>query len=242
MLEPLALGLLVAPSWAGGALAVSALAGFFARRPVRATLQADPGARRAAARGAVAALAFLAVAGLAEAGVLAGWVQLWPLLPAALLGVWFAACDAAGESRSSSAELAGGALGALLAAAVVTAAGAGPVPALLVAGLVLARSIPVILTVRAYVRDRKGGRGASFPALLAAGVAVLALAAGVALRLLPVVAVALGGLWLARTSWLLGPWRPDWPARRIGLFEAVLGLASVLALGLSFEIPNLPVP
>lgn len=37
-LEPLALGLLVAPSLAGGALAGAVLAGFFARRPLKAAL------------------------------------------------------------------------------------------------------------------------------------------------------------------------------------------------------------
>ncbi|HQY06456.1 MAG TPA: YwiC-like family protein, partial [Lacunisphaera sp.] len=45
-LEPLALGLLLAPSAAGGALLAAALAGFFARRPLKTALTAPASARR----------------------------------------------------------------------------------------------------------------------------------------------------------------------------------------------------
>src|SRR5688572_31965504 len=74
-LEPLALGLLIAPSWAGGALAGAVLAGFFVRRPLKAAFTADL-QRRREARGGLALLGMLALAGLFEAGVLGGWSAL----------------------------------------------------------------------------------------------------------------------------------------------------------------------
>src|SRR5690242_15227457 len=72
-LEPVALGLLVAPSWAGGALAGAVLAGFFARRPLKAAFSPIHSARRLAAREALVMWTALAVAGLFEAVVLAPW-------------------------------------------------------------------------------------------------------------------------------------------------------------------------
>ena len=68
--EPVALGLLVAPSWAGGALALAAAAGFFLRRPLKLALTLpDNDPRRAAARPWVAILLLAAVTGLAGAAL-----------------------------------------------------------------------------------------------------------------------------------------------------------------------------
>jgi hypothetical protein len=58
-LEPLALGLLVAPSAPGGCLAVATLAGFLARRPLKIALRERDVARRATAITALACAARL---------------------------------------------------------------------------------------------------------------------------------------------------------------------------------------
>jgi len=39
----------------------------------------------------------------------------------------------------------------------------------------------------------------------------------------------------ARTAWLVGPWSPGWPARRLGWMEAVLGGAACLSVGLALK-------
>lgn len=46
---------------------------------------------------------------------------------------------------------------------------------------------------------------------------------------MPVAALAVYAVFWVRTGWLLSARRPDWPARRVGIMEAVLG---VLQLGL----------
>lgn len=226
-LEPLALGLLVAPSWAGGALAAAALAGFFARRPLKAALDATPSERRQTARRMLAFLTVLAATGLGEALVLAPWTESWPLLPAAVLGLVFVWFDAQGESRAAASEVAGSAAFAFVPAAFVTLAG-GPVSiALAVTILALARSVPAVLAVRSYLRMAKGGAPRRVLPLLAAGAALAASVGLVLTAHAPFIAGLLAAVLFARVLWLLGPWRPVWPAKRIGMMEAVLGLIYV---------------
>lgn len=223
-LEPLALGLLIAPSWAGGALATAALAGFFARRPLKAAFEATPSIKRKHARLALAALVAFAVVGMIEVVLLASWTTLWPLLPAAGLGAVFAWFDAQGESRAAAAELAGSAAFAFVPAALVALAGLPTVSALALAVLALARSVPTVLVVRTCLRRAKGNFVSPAVPLLvsvAAWVAAVVLAVN---GLAPWAAVFLLVLLLVRAVWLLGPRRPGWSAKRIGMMEAALGL------------------
>jgi hypothetical protein len=227
-LEPLALGLLIAPSWAGGALAGAVLAGFFARRPLKTACDAMSSPRRIAARGTLVLWVALAAVGLGEAGLLAGWTALWPLLPAAVLGAVFVWFEAQGESRAAAAEVAGCAAFALVPAAVATLAGRPVATALMLAVVALARSVPTVLVVRTCLRLAKGSEAERFLPLLASAVAFGAL--GVIGAEGPGLAVVLGAILLGRALWLLGPWRPAWPARRIGQMEAALGLLYVVLL------------
>lgn len=226
-LEPLALGLLVAPSWAGGALAGAALAGFFARRPLKAALDAAPSARRGTDRRTLAMFSVLGAVGLAEVAVLAPWGALWPLLPAAGLGLVFVWFDAQGEARAAASEVAGCAAFAGVPAAFVTLAGGSAGSAAALAVFALTRSVPAVLTVRSHLRMKKGGEPARALPLLAsaggAGALGLVAAGGHA----PGVAGLVAAIILLRAAWLLGPWRPAWPAKRLGLLEGCLGLIQV---------------
>ena len=69
-LEPLALGLLVAPSLAGTWFALAVLAGFLARRPLKMAVKDAKPERRAAARG------LLAVCGIVAGGAFGACVVL----------------------------------------------------------------------------------------------------------------------------------------------------------------------
>lgn len=234
VLEPLALGLLVAPSSAGGALTVAALAGFFARRPFKA-LVAPAATRRRAAGQAVLVFSILGIAGLAVVLVLGGIAALWPLLLAAPLGGLFAWFDAQNDSRAAAAEVAGSAAFALVPATFATLAGWSAGPALALAGLALARSVPTVLTVRSSLRLSKGGpAGFLLPLLTTAG-AVAGLTALGAFRLLPAWAALPAWVLLARTIWFASPLRPSWPARRIGMFEAILGLLYLAAIAATYR-------
>lgn len=233
--EPVALGLLVAPSWAGAALALAAAAGFFLRRPLKLAVtlpDADP--RRAAARPWVAILLLAAVTGLAGAARLGSFAALWPLLlaaPCGLLFVWF---DLRQGMREAEAELAGSAAFAVLTAAFATVAGWHGPAALALAAVMLARSVPTVVTVRTYLRLDKGRAASPWPALATSGLALAVIAALAHRGLVPVAAVALAVAFTLRTAWLVTGLRPDWPAKRVGILEAVLGVATLAVLAVAY--------
>lgn len=233
-LEPLALGLLVAPSSAGGALTGAALAGFFARRPFKACFA--PAATRPREAGkAVLLFSALGVAGISVVLVLGGIVPLWPLLLAAPLGGLFAWFDAQNGARAAAAEVAGSAAFALLPAALATLAGWSAGPALALAGLALARSVPTVLTVRRSLRLGKGEEAGLLPPLLTAAGAAIGLTVLGVFGMLPAWAALPAWVLLARTLWFAGSLRPAWPARRIGMFEALLGVFYLASITVAYR-------
>src|SRR5690606_22748321 len=127
--EPALLGLLVAPSWAGGALAAGAVLAFLARTPLKLVLVDRWRGRwlprtRLAARVAAAELALLAALG-AAALALAGPAWLVPVAAAAPLvavELWF---DMRSRGRRLTPELCG-AIGVSAVAAAVALAGGAP--------------------------------------------------------------------------------------------------------------------
>lgn len=236
-LEPLALGLLVAPSSAGAALALAALAAFFARQPMKAALSPEFTRRRRTARETVVLFSALAVAGLVETLVLGGVAALWPLLLAAPFGALFAFFDLQNDSRAAAAELAGSATFAILPAAFATLAGWPGPAALALAALALARSVPTVLTVRTCFRLGKGQKTDARLPLAAAALALGLIGFLATQPLVPWLAVGLAALLLVRTVFLATPLRPAWPARRVGIMEAVLGVVYVGTLALAYRLP-----
>ncbi len=235
--EPLALGLLVAPSVAGLGLAAAMAAGFFLRRPLKlAVTLPSADERRAPARHWVLLLSVVALAGLAFAAKSRSITALWPLLLAAPLGGVFLALDLRNDMRETTAELTGSAAFAILPAAFATLAGWDVAPALALAAVMLTRSVPTVLTVRTYLRLNKGQpAGAWWPLAVAiTGLGLLAVLA--ARQLAPWLAVAVAVILLARTIFLVTPRRTQWTARQIGINEAALGLLSLAALALAYRL------
>lgn len=234
--EPLVLGLLVAPSIGGLGLAAAMSAGFFLRRPLKLAVTlpaADP--RRAAARNWALLLGTVAGAALFFAVDRGSLSTLWPLALAAPFGAVFLALDLRNDMREATAELAGSAAFAILPAAFATLAGWSIAPALALAAVMLARSVPTVLTVRTYLRLSKGQpAGAALP-LAAATVGLAVLVALAARGLAPWFAPLFAALLLARSVFLVTPLRPHWTARRIGLNEAVLGLLCLTTLTLAYH-------
>jgi hypothetical protein len=233
-LEPLALGLLVAPSSAGGALTAAALAGFLARRPFKA-LGAPGASRRLEARETVVMFSAIAVTGLFIVLVLGGIASLWPLLLAAPLGGLFAWFDAQNGSRAAAAEVAGSAAFALVPAALATLAGWSATSALALAALALTRSVPTVLTVRSSLRQAKGETAGFLLPVITAALTALGLSLLAARFLLPAWATLPAWALLARTLWFASPMRPAWSARRIGMFEAIAGLLCVAVITMAYR-------
>lgn len=233
--EPVALGLLAAPSEAGIPLALAAGAAFFLRRPLRLLLQARPDPRRPLAALCAGSLILSAGAGLALAARLGGVAQLWPLIPAAFAGAIFVWFDARHENRAGAAEIAGAASFALLPAAFALLAGWQPESSLALAAVMLARSVPTVMLVRTLLRHAKGQPTTKAPVLLAAMIATGILFWLASLSLAPWMTVAISFLLLARAIWCLAADRSRLTARQLGFLELVWGAVVVLAAAIAWH-------
>ncbi len=233
-LEPLVLGLIAAPSAAGAALSGAVLAGFFLRRPLKLWLGGGADPRRPRAILCVVILAVMAIVGLMLAAILAAPARLWPLLLAVPPGAAFVWFDSRGESRAAAAEFAGSVAFAAIPAALASLAGWPMDAALAVAVAMAGRSVPAVMTIRAYLRRNKGQPVSIAPALTASAAAVLAAVLLAHAGLVPWTATVVMVLLLARAGLLLGPARPRLPATRLGIAESVLGGILVIVLGLSW--------
>ncbi len=229
--EPILLGLLVAPSWAGACLALAALAGFLARQPLRIFLGDRRRRRRyprtALAERAFAALALAGAAALAGALLLAKGPALLAVGLAAPLAAVALALDLGQRSREAAAEtLAALALGGTAAAAAL-AAGRPAAFSFALWALLALRALPTIAFVRARFRLDRGER-----AKVALALALHGAAAGAAWELakLGFAAAPLLAVYLVlalRASWMLSPARPRLKPALLGAFEVGFGLLLV---------------
>ena len=233
--EPIALGLLVAPSVAGALLAVALSAVFFARRPLRLTVLERRPERCGSAGKALALCASVAVAAFAGAIAVAGVNWFGWLLPAAIAGGVFAFFDARGEGREEFAELAGAAAFALTPMAFAAVAGLPTADAAALGVLMTARAVPSVATVRAFLRAAKTGVRRDSLALLATGAALVVAGYLVMRGVAPWFTLAAMLIFAARTVVLLVLIRPGWRARTLGMLETFLGLGFVLGLAATWS-------
>ena len=239
-LEPVVLGLAVAPSAAGVALGLAGLLAFLLRTPLKLaavdhrrgrSLPRTALARRVAL-GEVVAIALLSTAAL----VWAGPAWLVPVaLAAPLVGVelWF---DVRSRSRRLAPELCGAVGMAALAAAVAVAGGAPSATAVAVWALLAARSIAAIPYVRAQV-VRLHGR--STPASSRGAVGSQVVGALAALAVVAVEPAALPGavaVVAASLVRLAGLRHPPASAVRLGAIESALGAAVVVVAAVGLHL------
>lgn len=239
--EPILLGLLAAPSWAGVALAVGAFAMFLCNRPLKVYL-ADRRRGRAYERTALA-LRYLAiygvvaVVGLAAGLALGGWRPFVPLLAAAPLLAVFMAYDQR-PGRFWQAELVAPVAFAAIVAAIALADGWAWPPALGLWGFMIARAVPAVLFIRARLRLDKGKEaapGESLPAVFAAhALAVVGVVGLVWAGWLPWLAVVAAVVLLARAVWGLSRWRWRLSVVALGFLETGFGILAVVLAAVGY--------
>jgi hypothetical protein len=230
-LEPIVLGLLVAPSGAGGLLGLFGAMMFLAHRPTRLVL-VDVRRKRRAERtlaAAVVAAAYLAAAGAALAGAFAVaehdfW---WPLaasLPLVAVQAWY---ETRSRTRQLGRELAGPLAAASIAPAIASAGGWSAADALGLWAVLAVRIVGSVILVRAQIH-RAHGRPYQIGPVVGVHVAGGALGvAGAALGLIPWLAAGalVGlGLWAAVALRL-----PAVRAVVVGITQMAVGAAVVLA-------------
>jgi len=232
-LEPILLGLLVAPSWGGAALAVGAFGAFLVRWPLK-VVQLSRRQKRRDRQGLalrfVVLYALAAALGFGASIVLAGWRPLLPLVLALPFGAIFFAYDAQNQSRSWQAELAGPIAFSAVASSIALAGGWFLAPALALWAVLVARAVASILYVRARIRLDRGRPHQPALAIAAHLGALLAIIALVMLDLIHVLVVGVFVLLLARALWGLSHYRRSVPIKVIGYTELGWGLLTVLVV------------
>jgi hypothetical protein len=228
--EPVALGLLIAPSGGGAMLAFAVAAAFFSRRPLTIATRDHRPARRASARNALMICAVVATLFLVAAFSIEGAAWTAWLIPSAIAGAVFLGFDLRRGGREEAAEVAGAAAFAFLPAAFVALSNDLSISALSVALMMLGRAVPTVLCVRTFLRGAKTGERGAGVALAASAAA---LAVGIMLAragLAPRGAVVLLALLSLRAFALLVFPRPALRARTLGMIEAITGIVFVAAL------------
>lgn len=242
-LEPAALGLLVAPSFAGMFLALAAAAAFLARHPLK-LVAADRRRGRRFPRTAAAEKFSLLYGGLACAFALAasatadGYDFLLPLLLAAPLVALQLAFDAAGRSRALAPELAGSAGLAAVAASIAMADGRTLTASAALWALLAARAVPSILYVRARLRLLHGETPPKVSVILShvAAVALAVLLARAGLTSLWAAPAFLALLLRAASGLAAKPGHGT--AKRVGMAEIGYGVLTVLAVALGDSLAS----
>lgn len=227
--EPALLGILVAPSWAGAALAAAAFVAFVVRTPLKLALVDRRRHRwlprsRLAARIAAVELVVLLVLALTAVS-LAGWEWLVPVAVAApLVGIelWF---DMRSRSRRLVPELCGAVGIAAVAASVALAGGASARLALGLWLVLAARSVAAIPFVRVEIDRLRHGTGSVAVSDRAQIAGAVVAAAAVAVDVAVVAgALAVAALLVAHVIWVR---RPPVPVKVLGVLQLVVGLAVV---------------
>lgn len=235
-LEPVALGLIVAPTLAGIGLALATMGAFLARHPLK-LIASDRRNRRRFARTEIAERFVLLYGAVAVVGLLIAFISapdkqfLWPLMFALPLATVQLVSDVKGKSRALWSELAGSVAMAAVAASIALAREWAWPAAFGLWAVLAARVIPTILYVRERLKSLHGKETARM-AVTAAHIFALAFIFWLAwLKAVPFLAtVALIILMLrAIAGFLTG--RPR-TAKNIGMSEIAFGTMTVLLVAL----------
>lgn len=240
-LEPILLGLLLAPTIAGLWLALASFGVFLSRQPFKiAWADRQRGRRfqrtRLAERflviyGAVTLLALAAAVTAAQTVDM-----LLPLLAVAPLVIVQLYFDLRHESRHWLPETLGPVILAATAASIALAGGWSLVPALALSGIMVSRAVPTVFYVRARLRLEKGQPVSSALSTLLHVLAVFAVLGLMLAQLAPALSVLAALILLARAVYGLSSFRRPAQPKHIGIQEIVFGLVTVTMAVIGFRL------
>lgn len=236
-LEPILLGLLVAPTWAGFGLALATAAVFLARRPVK-LVSTDLVRKRRLPRTRIAfwfglGYSVLALTGLVLTIATADGPFWWPLVVAIPFAAISLRADAQSRSHGLLPELAGGIAMGSAAAAIALAADWDWAAAFGLWLVLASRSYAAIIFARAQVRRAKDQPHDRSGVMAAQVVAVLVVGLAAALAIVPLLSAL--AIFLLGVGSFYGLARPPVPAKTVGWTQMVFGLlvVALTAVGVS---------
>ena len=224
VLEPVVLGLLVAPSWEGLLLSLGVVAGFLTRRPLK-VIQGEWGRahsrRWRIAWGFALGYGVIAVVGVVGTVALVGFAPMVPLVGVIPLLAAFLAYDFTRQSRSWQAEMAG---------SVAFAAVAESVPMIGGWPLDTSLALSVVIVARARLRLEKD-KPRNVPLVGGAHVlGILSMWGLVYGQLLPALVLVPFLILLVRAGVGLSPVRRRVRVNTIGFMEIGFGLLTILSV------------
>jgi len=240
-LEPIALGLLVAPSAAGIFLSIATLGAFLARHPFK-IVAADRRRGRRFPRTAVALKFLLLYGGIAAAAGLAAlltaesYAFLLPLAAAVPLASVQLFYDAKGQSRALLPELAGSFGLAAVAAGIAAAGGWTLAAALVLWAVMTGRVVPSILYVHARLARLHGETPSTLPTLVTHAAALVFVAVLAWRGATPGLAVAAFAVLLVRAFAGLSAKKGGGSAMRVGVAEIGYGVLTVLSVAVGYRL------
>ncbi len=236
--EPVVLGLLVAPSAAGFAIAVATSAGFLIRHPGRMfwknRRRLDVSPRFRLAGKFAVGYGLVAAASLAAAWALAGIRPLVPFIIAGPFFLLFAVYDVRQEARLLLPELLAPAAIAVSAPAIALAAGWTAQAAIVLWVLLVLRLIPAVLYVRARLRLERDKPYDALASNTAHGAAVLAGGGLAGAGLAPWLSVVGLGVLLVRAVVGLSRYHRPAAVKVIGFSEVAYGTLFVLLTAVGY--------
>ena len=238
-LEPILLGLLVAPTWAGALLSLAVFIAFLARQPAK-TVAIDRRRKLNNARTILSRRVAIALALAAAALFALSWqiaddsTFLLPLLLALPFGLVFAYYDMARPGRTVQAELSGPVATAAVASSLAMLGGWSIWLALPLWIVLVARALPAVLYVRTRLRLDHGRAVNTLTPTLWHLLALAVVTALVWADLLPWTAVLALVLLLVRCIVMLLPQRPRVAIKTLGFSEMGLGIMTVLLVALGY--------
>jgi hypothetical protein len=237
LLEPIVLGLAVAWSIRGLALAIAAIALFLVRQPLK-VWWSDVAASRRQPRTGIALAIAVAYGAVAAGGLaLAFFASLDAALPLAMALPFVAAMlwfDARGRSRALAAELLGPVALASVGASIVMLGGWSVARGAAVWALLSLRAVPSVLYVRSRLRLEHGRDPILAIPLIAHALAILPVLWLVRVGLVPGLVAPLYPLLLLRCWAGLSSLRRRFGAKSVGFSEVRWGAISVAWLALAF--------
>ncbi|HVT44922.1 MAG TPA: YwiC-like family protein [Thermoanaerobaculia bacterium] len=240
VLEPLLLGLLVAPSRAGLAIALGVLALFLARQPLKLAA-ADRLRRTFHPRTALSLrwgslLGLTAAALFCVAAITTRPYFLIPLVAAAPIILVQFLHDIRREGRALVAEVAGATAAGAAASAIAIAGAAAPSIAAALWALLALRAIPSILYVRTRLRLERGQAPSLITPVAAHLLAIMIATTLWRVGVAPPLAIAAFVILFLRCAIGLSPIRRRAPAKQIGIAELVYGAVMILLTGIGYRL------
>ncbi len=238
LLEPLLLGILVAPTLRAAVLAITVAAAFLLRQPVK-VIVADWQRGRSYTRTLWAwrfALLYtvLVITGIVTVSLMAGVEWMVPSLIALPVGIVFLYFDFLQPGRSWQAEVSAPLALASAAASIGILDGWSLGPSLALWAVLVMRAIPAVLYVRTRLRLDRGNRVETWIPVVAYLIGLLVVITLVIVDLLPPIAILPFALLLIRTAHGLSPWRWRASVKAIGVSELTVGIVCVILVAAGY--------